>query len=135
MFTLRPLSGSAGNVLTVICGSSTNQVGSLGDLLYAKSDLDGAEALYREALAACRETLGDRHPETLTSIYNLGLLLEKQGRLGDAIPLFWEELEGCDARYGKRHKETRSSARNLVKVLKKAGRQREADEIAATYGV
>ncbi|EOD08463.1 hypothetical protein EMIHUDRAFT_120894, partial [Emiliania huxleyi CCMP1516] len=46
------------------------------------------------ALAARRETLGDQHPSTLTSIFNLGALLQKQGRLGDAIPLFREELEG-----------------------------------------
>ena len=97
--------------------------------------LDCAEALFREALEGRRETLGDRHPHTLDSIYGLGMLLQTQGRLGDAIPLFREELQGCAARYGKGHEETRGSARNLVEVLTEAGRQREADEIAATYGV
>ena len=45
-----------------------------------------------------RETLGDRHPSTLSLVYNLGSLLQKQGRLGDAIPLFREALEGCGLR-------------------------------------
>ena len=43
-----------------------------------------AKPLYEEALAACRETLGDRHPDTLASINNLGLLLQDQGRLDEA---------------------------------------------------
>ena len=43
-----------------------------------------AKPLYEEALAAFRETLGDRHPNTLTSINNLGSLLKDQGRLDEA---------------------------------------------------
>ena len=39
-----------------------------------------AKPLLEEALAARRETLGDRHPDTLSSISNLGSLLEDQGR-------------------------------------------------------
>jgi len=115
--------------------STLGSINNLGLLLHDQGDLDGAEALCREALEGRRETLGDRHPNTLGSIYNLGELLQKQGRLGDAIPLFREELEGCDAWYGKGHTETQNSARNLVKVLTGAGRQRQADEVAATYGV
>ena len=38
-------------------------------------DLDGASPLYREALQGRRETLGDRHAYTLTSMGNLGMLL------------------------------------------------------------
>ena len=79
--------------------------------------------------------VGVRHESTLISIYGLGSLLQTHGRLGDAIPLFREDLEGFTARYGKGHDETRGSARNLVQVLTEAGQQREADEIAATYGV
>ena len=39
-----------------------------------RSDLDGAEELFREVLAAQRETLGDRNPGTWESIGNLGSL-------------------------------------------------------------
>ena len=38
-----------------------------------------AEPLYREALTASRETLGDRHPDTLGSINNLAALLDDTG--------------------------------------------------------
>ena len=34
-------------------------INSLGMLLHAKGDLDGAEGLLREAIAACRKTLAD----------------------------------------------------------------------------
>ena len=42
-----------------------------------------ARALYEEDLTASRETLGDRHPHTLTAISNLGLLLQDQGKLDE----------------------------------------------------
>ena len=40
----------------------------IGRLLQDQGKLDEAEPLYREALAACRETLGDRHPSTLRAV-------------------------------------------------------------------
>ena len=39
----------------------------------------------RQALQARRETLGDRHPDTLGSINNLGIVLERQGDLEGAV--------------------------------------------------
>ena len=41
--------------------------------------LGEAEPLCREALAAHRETLGDRHPGTLSSINTMASLLHDQG--------------------------------------------------------
>ena len=40
-------------------------------LLQAMGKLEEARPLYEEALQACRETLGDRHPDTLASISNI----------------------------------------------------------------
>jgi hypothetical protein len=51
--------------------------------------------LLREALEACRATLGDRHPDTLRAINNLGRLLHDQGRLGEAETLLLEAHDGC----------------------------------------
>ena len=45
-------------------------------------------ALLREALEAFRETLGDRHSDTLTLINSLGLLLHNEGHLDDAEALY-----------------------------------------------
>ena len=40
-----------------------------------------------------RETLGDRHADTLNSISNLGVLLQAKGDLAAAEPLSREALE------------------------------------------
>ena len=64
-----------------------------------------AEPLFREALQKRRSTLGDAHPDTLTSMNNLAELLRAQGKFGEAEPLFrealhalpgWLKLLGCE---------------------------------------
>ena len=59
-----------------------------------------------EALQARRETLGDRHPSTLTSISNMGTLLHDMGKLEQARPLFEEALQGRRETLGDRHPDT-----------------------------
>ena len=53
-------------------------INNLGCLLLAKGDVEGAETLFLQALEGRRETLGDRHLSTLTSIYSLLRALSKQ---------------------------------------------------------
>ena len=68
-------------------------VRTLAHELDAQDKHDEAEPLFREVLAVERETLGDRHPNTLTSLSNLcGLLLAK-GDLVAASPLVCEAVE------------------------------------------
>ena len=55
--------------------------------------LETAAVLYREALAQCREKLGDRHEDTLTSINNLAMLLLAQDELEEAGQLLCEALD------------------------------------------
>ena len=110
-------------------------INNLATLLQDQGQLDEARPLYEEALQACRETLGDRHPSTLTSIYNLGALLEEQGKIAEAIPLFTEVLEARVSLHGMAHEETLDSAKHLVKLLRNADQQDEADALAARYGV
>ena len=66
---------------------------NLGTLLYATGDLRGATRLFREALGASREVLGDRHPDTLISITALGLLLLAKGYIANAAPQLRDALE------------------------------------------
>ena len=58
----------------------------------AKGDFAAAEPLLREVLKARRETLGNRHPRTLSSINNLGLLLKTFNK-GAAAALVCEAME------------------------------------------
>ena len=49
--------------------------------------LAAAEPLYREAVEGLRETLGNRHQDTLTTINNLGVLLQSKGNHAAGEPL------------------------------------------------
>ena len=51
------------------------QMNSLAGLLKDQGKLDEAEPLYRETLAAKKETLGDKHPSTLASVSALPVLV------------------------------------------------------------
>ena len=91
--------------------------------------------LFEEVLQERRETLGDRHADTLLSIYRLAELLEEQGKLVEAIPLYTEGLEGYVLLYGTEHWETRLKAGCLVFNLLKVGQQEEADALADKHGL
>ena len=52
-----------------------------------------AEPLYLQALEIRKAQLGDRHPDTATSLNNLAALYESQGRYGEAEPLYLQALE------------------------------------------
>jgi tetratricopeptide (TPR) repeat protein len=88
-----------------------------------------AEPLFREALAASRETLGDRHPNTLFSISNMAELLRAQGRLGEAEPLFQEALAARHETLGDRHPDTLVSINNMAGLLQAQGRLGEAEPL------
>ena len=68
-----------------------------------------------------RETLGDRHPNTLTYTYNLGLLLKAKGDLAAAEPLCHEALEVRRETLGDRHPHTLASISNLGALLQAKG--------------
>ena len=80
-----------------------------------------ARGCAREALEACRETLGDRHPRTLAAMNNLGTLLMNKGDLAAAEPLCREALKGMRETLGDRHPTTLSCIRNLGALLQGAG--------------
>ena len=54
---------------------------------------DEAEPLYRTCLAARKETLGEKHPDTLDSVNNLAGLLESQGKYDEAERILTPEQD------------------------------------------
>jgi hypothetical protein len=76
-------------------------------------------------LAGYRATLGDTHPDTLTSINDLGEVLLDQGDLAAAEPLLREALAGRRATLGDTHPDTLESINNLGTLL------RAQDDLAA----
>ena len=90
---------------------------------------DEAEPLYREALQAQRETLGERHPNTLTSIGNLGMLLQRQYKYDEAEPLLRKALQACRETLGDRHPNTLTMINNLGVLLKAQSKYDEAEPL------
>ena len=100
------------------------------DLIVAASELElvtqrGLQ-LYEEELQANRETLGDRHPDTLTSIESMATLLRGMGKPQEARPLFEEELEASRETLGDRHVDTLVSISNMGQLLQAMGQLEEA---------
>ena len=89
--------------------------------LQAQGKYNAAEPLYREALEMNRETLGNRHQNTLTSINNLGNLLREKGDLTAAEPLLCELLEVARETLGNRHSHTLAYINNLGLLLRAKG--------------
>ena len=94
---------------------------TLGTELQDQGKFDEAEPLYREAVKVSRETVGDRHPDTLVYINNLGALLYAKGNLAAAEPLIREALEVQRETVGDRHPDTLGSINNLGTLLKAKG--------------
>ena len=91
--------------------------------------LETAAVLYREALAQCREKLGDRHEDTLTSINNLAMLLLAQDELEEAGQLLCEALDASRETFGPMHQHTLVSMTNLGSLYKNAGELEEAEKL------
>ena len=54
-------------------------------LLYQSMGRYEAEPLYGEALAIRKAELGDRHPDTASTLFNLAVLYHQTQRLGQAL--------------------------------------------------
>jgi tetratricopeptide (TPR) repeat protein len=96
-------------------------LGTLASELQDQGKYDKAEPLFREALEVDRETLGNRHPNTLAAISNLGGLLHAKGDLAAAEPLCREALEVERETLGNRDPSTLASISNLGVVLQAKG--------------
>jgi hypothetical protein len=98
----------------------------LAQMLQDRGDLDGAEPLYREALAAQRRVLGAAHPNTLITISNLGLLLQARGNRADAEPLLREALAAAELAHGTAHPHRMTALTNLGALLFEQAKLAEA---------
>ena len=72
-------------------------------------------------LAAQRDKLGDKHPDTLVAINNLAMQLKMQGKLDSAAPLYREALTAQRETLGNRHADTLISMNNLAMLQREQG--------------
>ena len=89
--------------------------------LQVQGKYDKAGPLYREALGVRRETLGNRHLETLGTMSNLASLLYAKGDLAAAELLYRETLEVERETLANRHPSTLTSINSLSLVLADKG--------------
>ena len=60
---------------------------NLATLLHEKKDHEGAESMYRRAIAITEESLGPEHQQLVVFLYNLAALLEGLGQKDEAEAL------------------------------------------------
>jgi tetratricopeptide (TPR) repeat protein len=94
--------------------------------LESNGDLNGAEPLFRSALAIAEKTLGPDHPDTAGSLNNLAGLLESKGDYAGAEPLYRRALSIAEKTLGPNHPNTATSLDNLAGLL-----EAEGDDAAA----
>jgi tetratricopeptide (TPR) repeat protein len=105
----RPTSPFARDVANNVASRSTN------------GDLNGAEPLFRSALAIAEKTLGPNHPDTAGSLNNLAGLLESKGDYAGAEPLYRRALAIAEKTLGPNHPNTATALDNLAGLLESEG--------------
>ncbi|MGV9387390.1 tetratricopeptide repeat protein [Nonomuraea sp. NPDC003707] len=86
-----------------------------------------AESLARHHLSIAMASLGDEHPDTLTSRSDLGAVLWSLGRLDDLDAELRMLLETRRRVLGEEHPDTLSSRGNLGGLLQRLGRLKDAE--------
>lgn len=101
--------------------TAANLCNELGFNLKAAGDLAGARPYLERALGIREELLGERHPDTASSLNNLGGLLQAMGDLAGARPYYERALDIAVERLGPEHPNTRIYRRNLAGLLAEMG--------------
>jgi tetratricopeptide (TPR) repeat protein len=89
---------------------------NLGSVLYAMGEFKRAREVFEETLIFQRGSpaLGNKHPDTLSTLNNLGTALRKLGEYESAKRIFEEELDLSREVNGPKHQETLASINNLA---------------------
>ncbi|KAF5132804.1 Kinesin light chain [Metarhizium anisopliae] len=87
------------------------------------------EYVDRRALDLRRETLGEKHPDTITSMAALATGYHKQGRYNEAKALQYQALHLRQQVLGEKHPDTIQSMGNLASIYCQQGRYDEAETL------
>jgi CHAT domain-containing protein/Tfp pilus assembly protein PilF len=93
----------------------------MSEELYVAGKYAEAAAAARRALAIHKQVLGERHPDTVSSLNGLAFLLQAQGDHAGARPLFEQALAIRKQVLGERHPSTALSLNNLASLLEAQG--------------
>ena len=98
-------------------------------LLRAQGHLADAEPLHREALEGRRQTLGDRHPDTLTSLESVIGLLMAQDKRFQAKRVLRIAQDGRRSSLRSGHPATMRSISYLANMLDVGGKPEKAKAV------
>jgi len=101
----------------------------LGLLYQGQGNYQTSQPLLEEALEKRKATLGDVHPNTLTSMNNLASLYQDQGKYNAAEPLYVECLEKSKSALGDDHPGTLTSINNLALLYQDQGKYNAAEPL------
>ncbi len=100
---------------------------SLGLLLEARGEFDGAEAAYRASAEAHAEAFGDEHPATAAVRANLAGMLAMRGEAADAAALLERSLAVLRDAYGARHDDVAMLYNRIGEIYEALGRLDDAE--------
>jgi hypothetical protein len=102
---------------------------NLAFLYRHKGDYARSEGLFTQAIANWRATVGEQHPDTLTSMTGLAGLYRTEGRLADADKLYSRVLEVRTGLLGPQHPDTVDAMTSLARVRLLEDRFAEAESL------
>jgi len=89
---------------------------------YQQGRFEQALPLAEKALKIRTEILGEKHPDTLTSLMNLANIYQNSGRLEEALPLFEKGYRLKKELLGEKHPETLTILNSLAVIYQAIGR-------------
>jgi tetratricopeptide (TPR) repeat protein len=110
----------------VVSGPTAELSSWLGMYLAHRGEYGASRLRLERGAAEYRRILGEKHPDTLTSINNLALVLRNMGELTQARHLHEQVLQLQRRVLGEKHRSTLTSMNNLALVLRDLGELTQA---------
>jgi len=131
--TLKAVLDQAGPKIGAACAGQPELEAAVRDTLgmtyWHLGEFEAANNHLEIAYATRRETLGEDHHDTLTSLHHLARLRWRQGKFGAAVTMGRQALEGRRRVLGPEHVDTLWTEINLGQFLADQGQLEEADSL------
>jgi len=90
---------------------------TLGDIFRRHGRYKQAMEWYEPALAGYENTLGEDHPDTLSTVHNMAFVFDKQGQYEKALEWYERVLAGREKALGVDHPDTVQTVHSMASVF------------------
>jgi tetratricopeptide (TPR) repeat protein len=101
----------------------------IAQLMERRGEHEGAEDMFRRALAIDRAALGADHPQVIHNMHNLAVVLQSRGKLAEARPLYEESIALFRRVLGEKHPDTLDALGNYGRFLQASGNLAGAGDV------